>query len=63
MPRWVLKCSNCDFIFTHSNIKDESLSDYYFPPKPEFPVQGSELDCPQCKSKATYQRTGLLYHA
>ena len=63
MPNWVLKCSNCGFRFPHSKIGNTGLADYYLPVKPEFPRQGSELECPKCKSKATYQRSSLLYQA
>jgi hypothetical protein len=63
MPSWVLKCNKCGFIITHSKIKNTDLPNYYLPLKPEVPPGGSELECPECKFKATYQRTGLMYQA
>jgi DNA-directed RNA polymerase subunit RPC12/RpoP len=63
MSNWVLKCNNCDSVFTHSEISDVDLGDYYMPPKPEFPPRGSELECPNCGSKAIYQRFALSYQA
>jgi hypothetical protein len=63
MPRWTLKCDNCDFEFTHSMIQDTGVVNFFLPPKPEFPEGGSELECPNCGYKDTYQRTDLIYNA
>jgi DNA-directed RNA polymerase subunit RPC12/RpoP len=63
MPSWVLKCSTCGKNFTHSTIRKAALVDFYFEAKPEFPLDGSELECSNCGNKATYQRTDLMYQA
>jgi rubredoxin len=63
MPRWTLKCDNCNFEFTHSLIEDSGLVSFLEPSKPEFPEGGSELECPNCRHKDTFQRTELTYHA
>ena len=61
MPRWTLQCENCKFVFTHSMIDDSGALNFFEPPKPEFAEGGSELECPNCGHKATYQRTELSY--
>jgi len=48
MVRWTLKCENCGFPFTHSLIDDSSAPNFFLPEKPDFPVGGSELECPNC---------------
>jgi hypothetical protein len=53
---------NCKKKFDHS-VVDESGLDIFFPSKPEFPDGGSELECPHCETKATYQRYQLTYNA
>jgi hypothetical protein len=54
MPTWVLRCSNCKLSFVHSKIPEAGLLNYLFPIRPEFPLGGSELKCPNCGKKATY---------
>ena len=61
MPRWTLRCDICDFRFTHSVIDDSRITNFMEPAKPEFPEGGSELECPNCGHKGTYQRTELAY--
>jgi len=63
MSRWTLKCENCSFPFTHSMIDDSGAVNFLEPAKPEFPEGGSELECPNCGHKDTYQRTDLMYSA
>jgi rRNA maturation endonuclease Nob1 len=63
MPSWMLQCTNCQSHFKHSDIDDTGLLSYFFTPKPLFPPDGSELECPHCGHKATYQRTDLTYQA
>jgi predicted RNA-binding Zn-ribbon protein involved in translation (DUF1610 family) len=63
MARWTLKCENCGFPFPHTLIDDSSAPNYFLPEKPDFPVGGSELECPNCGHEATYQRTDLVYQA
>jgi len=63
MARWTLKCKNCSFPFTHSQIDDSSASSFFLPEKPDFAVGGSEFECPNCGHQATYQRTDLMYQA
>lgn len=63
MPSWVLNCINCGKNFTYSTIRKAALVDFYFEAKPEFPLGGSELECPKCWTIATYQRIDLRYQA
>jgi uncharacterized C2H2 Zn-finger protein len=63
MPSWVLNCPNCDRLFKYAEIVEDRLRRYYLPWKPEFPVTGIELRCPECRRTATYQRDSLLYRA
>lgn len=63
MPSWVLECSNCELKFTHSKIDDVGMLSYLLPLKPEFPPDGTELECPYCGYKATYQCLNLTYRA
>jgi len=44
-------------------VNDVGMWDYLLPLKPEFPSVGSELECPNCGFKATYQRHDLTYLA
>jgi len=63
MPTWIVECRNCKFILTCSIIDDVGMSNYFLPLKPEFPPAGTELECPNCGYKATYQRHNLTYRA
>jgi hypothetical protein len=60
MPSWVLTCKSCGERFSHSKI-EETLADYFLPKKPEFPAEGQKLECPNCKTEGTYQRSELRY--
>ena len=61
MPNWVLECSNCQTVFTHSIVDETGMLGYFLPLKPGLPPSGSQLECPHCGFKATYQRTDLIY--
>ena len=61
MPTWELGCVSCKEKFHHSAV-DETGVNSLFPIKPEFPEGGSELACPHCGAKATYQRHELTYN-
>ena len=63
MPSWVLRCKGCKKEFRHSMIEDTEISSYFLPNKPEFPVGGSEMECPNCGEKSMFQRTDLLYRS
>jgi hypothetical protein len=39
----------------------QKLIDYLHPTKPEFPAEGTELECPSCRTKAVYMRHELRY--
>jgi DNA-directed RNA polymerase subunit RPC12/RpoP len=60
MAAWGLNCANCDQNLTKFAIED-TLESYFFPEKPDFPERGTEIECPNCGYKATYQRTDLAY--
>lgn len=61
MPKWVLKCDNCNSEFTHSMISDQSAENYFLPQKPVF--ADVEIECPNCGSKDTYDHRDLMYRA
>jgi hypothetical protein len=44
-------------------IEEGGILSYFLPHKPEFAPDGIELECPDCKQKATYQRSDLRYQA
>jgi hypothetical protein len=46
----------------HSEIEG-NLANYFYPKHPEFPADGQELECPNCKTTARYQWTDLRYDA
>lgn len=50
MASWGLACKNCHAVFTHSQIPN-TLADYYLPIRPEFPPDGLERECPNCKAR------------
>jgi hypothetical protein len=60
MPSWALTCKRCGEVFMYSEIS-ETLADYFIPAKPEFPPEGLECECPNCKAKSTYQLNELTY--
>jgi hypothetical protein len=63
-PKWVIDCRNCHATITHSEIGSEcKLIDYLFLTKPEFPIEGTELECPACRVKAVYTQTDLRYES
>jgi hypothetical protein len=61
MSSWALTCKHCGQSFEHFEI-GETLADYVLPPKPVFPPEGLECECPGCKAKATYQQNDLKFH-
>ena len=64
MARWVLECPSCKKEFTHSQIEENlKLADYYIVPKPEFPIGGLQMECPNCKKASAFQRQHLAYRA
>jgi hypothetical protein len=44
-------------------IEEGGILSHFLSHKPEFAPGGIELECPDCKQKATYQRSGLSYQA
>ena len=60
MPSWNLACANCHRMFQHSEIED-TLINSYWPKKPDFPTDGSEIQCPHCGRQELYQQHQLFY--
>ena len=60
MANWFLNCKNCNEAFIYSLIPD-ILTDYHLPSRPVFPAAGRERECPNCKTKSTYQQTDLRF--
>jgi len=56
MASWVLACVNCKWRFEHSRIEEDGFRLLRLAAKPEFPIGGSEIQCPNCGHKAIYQR-------
>jgi hypothetical protein len=55
-------CTNCGLPFTHSEVADDvTLMAFYFPPKPEFPPEGQELECTNCWHRVRYKDSALRY--
>lgn len=68
VPRWVLGCPHCNQEFTHSEIDTEYRTPLLDPfawigDKPELPVAGVGLECPNCKKVSIYKRYQLTYRA
>jgi len=63
MPSWTLVCLECKADFKTWKIDDLKLSDYLFPVKPSFPVDGIVTRCPKCGHDGVYQSTELRYRA
>jgi hypothetical protein len=60
MADWVLQCTYCQRVFTHSRIKYVGWADFYVPRKPDFPPNGSEIECPECRHKTNYHQNNLM---
>jgi hypothetical protein len=64
MPHWVVLCPKCRSIFPHSEIgpRSESLPyDPLWPVKPEVPLDGVKLTCPNCQTASMFKRFELMY--
>jgi DNA-directed RNA polymerase subunit RPC12/RpoP len=61
MANWTFRCGNCHATFVHSQVEDKGIENYFWPQKPDFPLGGSEIECPNCRQKATYQQHALTY--
>jgi hypothetical protein len=40
---------------------DDTLENYYFPARPELPVEGVVITCPNCSTTSTYAKQELVY--
>ena len=64
MSRWVLSCAECNEDFTHAEKAEiQSLISDPFTgrlPKPDFPDEGLELECPHCKKRSLYKKSQLV---
>lgn len=60
VARWVFTCKNCFKVVPNGEVGN-TLTDYFFPKKPEIPVEGIEMECPECKTKYVYQQNELWY--
>jgi endogenous inhibitor of DNA gyrase (YacG/DUF329 family) len=66
MPRWILDCPECGKDFTHSEVPVpvKPLDAFaWLGDKPNFPVEGVSLECPNCNTASLYQRHQLVYRA
>jgi hypothetical protein len=55
MATWVLACGKCGSKFTHSQISDRALTDYFLPAKPALASEGSEFECPIAETRQSIQ--------
>lgn len=66
MPRWIVRCPECEKEFTHTPI-DKALGItrdvFASPPKPEIPQSGTESTCPDCNKASTLRAFDLRYRA
>jgi hypothetical protein len=63
MPSWTLICHACKMNFKSCEIDDFKLEDFFFPPKPKFPVDGIVTTCPNCGHDGIYHAADLRYRA
>jgi endogenous inhibitor of DNA gyrase (YacG/DUF329 family) len=63
MASWLLHCPECRKEFRHSPIPSRTLTDLFFPMKPDFPKGGLQIKCPNCMKASTFQRHDLKYSA
>jgi hypothetical protein len=61
MAHWMLTCPKCLASFRHSEVAEATAEDYFLPLRPQFPEDGSDIECPDCGHFATYQATDLTY--
>jgi hypothetical protein len=64
MAHWVLNCPHCNSEFEHSEITPVlTVSEYCFPRKPDFSMEGLRLECPYCNKPSIFHREQLTYRA
>jgi len=65
MPRWIVYCPKCNYEILHSDVPKDGKLDPYVGTvqKPELPPEGQELECPNCKTNAVFQRHQLVYRS
>jgi hypothetical protein len=64
MPYWVLKCPHSNSELQYSEINRLlTVSEYFFPRKPDFPMEGRRLECSYCKESSMFYREQLPYRA
>jgi hypothetical protein len=66
MPRWVFNCPLCNCEITYEVIVKDDHSPLTDPfawllDKPFLASQGANIDCPNCKNTAIYQRHQMTY--
>jgi hypothetical protein len=61
MARWVLDRKNCSEGFAYSLIPDTPRAIIICRRLLHSQPQGRERECPNCKTKSTYQQTGLRF--
>jgi hypothetical protein len=66
MASWVLDCPGCKPTFVHPGVtvdSDHRMMDHCYPVtrKPEFPIEGLLVECPNCKLASVFKRDQLIY--
>ena len=60
MAVWTVTCTDCNLSIEHSQIVQESLSELFFPTKPDV-SSGATIKCLKCGNVVSYVRTDLRY--
>jgi hypothetical protein len=61
-PKWIVECRSCSANIIHSEVgADRTAADYVRPTARKFSLLGEEMECPKCKTKATYKPEDLKY--
>jgi hypothetical protein len=63
MPHWAIVCVICKTAFKSWDIDDRSLSNFFFPAKPVFPINGLVARCPKCGHGDRYSVLDLRFRA
>jgi hypothetical protein len=66
MPRWIVKCPECEEIFTFTEIEPAIIEQAYHDPfgvmsKPKMRQTGEKRTCPNCGTESIFYRYHLFY--
>jgi hypothetical protein len=66
MAAWVLDSPACNKTFAHcqvTTVSDQRMMDHFYPfsVKPEFPLKGLSVECPNCRSSSVFRQYQLRF--